>query len=126
MMRKLFSPVGRRSRTVTESMRASGGASAVKTAAKCAEFFGRPLDLDGDSAGIVADEAGEALFGCEAEDEWAKANTLHDAAHRKHFALLPFGRFVPSIFGHFVRLSFWHFVRFSFWSGFVHRRWKPA
>ena len=98
----------------------------LQTAAKCVDSLGRPLDLNGHAAGVVADEAGEALLRCEAVDEWAKADALHDAAHRKHFALLPFGRFVPSIFGHFVRLSFWHFVRFSFWSGFVHRRWKPA
>ena len=69
-----------------ESMRESGGASACSRRRKDSTRSSRPLDFDGDAAGIVADEAGEPLLRREPVDERPKADALHDAAHSDRLA----------------------------------------
>ena len=59
--------------------------------AKGFDAIGGPFDLDGHSAGIVADETGQSLFLRKAVDEGTKADALDDAAHREGFALRPSG-----------------------------------
>ena len=48
--------------------------------------LGRPFNLDGHAAGIVADEAREALFRRQPVDEWPEPNALHHAAHGDRLA----------------------------------------
>ena len=52
----------------------------AKTREKSVDADGRPFDLDGDAVGVVADGAGELLFGGEAVDEGAEADALDYAA----------------------------------------------
>lgn len=59
----------------------------TQTAAKRFHSFRRPLDLNGDAAGVVADEASEMLLRCKPVNKRPKTNSLHHTAHQQQHTL---------------------------------------
>jgi hypothetical protein len=103
-IRKPNSPVAANSRTATESIRASGGASLRNRFRNASTRVSLPLDLDGHPVGIVADEARQALLQGQPVDKRAESYALHHAAY---YNALPQRR---------------RSARFSFWLGLFSQR----